>query len=75
MSTSVVDGIVALNPTQPQNWSIRTIRTQNGLGGTVTVGSYFNTWAKYGMNSGNHYYQIVATEGNQSSGPLEITMD
>ncbi len=57
-----------------QYWSVRTSKRPTGSNQTITFSNHVNAWRSKGWNLGTHAYQILATEGYQSSGRSNVTV-
>ena len=57
-----------------QNWSVRTSKRPTGSNQVITFQNHVNAWNARGWNLGQHNYQIMATEGFQSSGSSNLTV-
>ena len=58
-----------------QYFSVRNPKKGFGnISGTITFANHANFWASKGLPLGNHDYQILATEGYQSSGNSDFTV-
>ncbi|HSC66856.1 MAG TPA: glycoside hydrolase family 11 protein [Cellvibrio sp.] len=58
-----------------QYFSVRNPKKGFGnISGTITFANHANFWASKGLNLGTHDYQVLATEGYQSTGNSDITV-
>ncbi len=57
-----------------QYWSVRTSKRSTGSNNNITFANHVNAWASKGWNLGSHNYQVLATEGYQSSGSASVTV-
>jgi hypothetical protein len=57
-----------------QYWSVRTSKRGTGNDSYVNFGTHAQAWSQRGMNLGGHVYQVMATEGYQSSGSSNVTV-
>lgn len=58
-----------------QFWSVRQSKRATGSNAAITFSNHVNAWKSKGMNLGSSWsYQVLATEGYQSSGSSNVTV-
>jgi len=58
-----------------QFWSVRQSKRPTGSNVSITFSNHVNAWKSKGMNLGSNWsYQVLATEGYQSSGSSNVTV-
>lgn len=58
-----------------QFWSVRQTNRSIGTNNTITMKNHADAWGSKGMSLGSNWsYQIIATEGYQSSGQANVTV-
>jgi len=58
-----------------QYWSVRQQKRPTGSNVSITFSNHVNAWRNAGMNLGSSWsYQVLATEGYQSSGYSNVTV-
>ncbi len=58
-----------------QFWSVRQSKRATGVNSAITFSNHVNAWKSKGMNLGSSWaYQVLATEGYQSSGSSNVTV-
>ncbi|RCX20744.1 endo-1,4-beta-xylanase [Fontibacillus phaseoli] len=58
-----------------QFWSVRQSKRNTGSNVAITFANHVNAWKSKGMNLGSSWaYQVLATEGYQSSGSSNVTV-
>lgn len=58
-----------------QYWSVRQTKRPTGSNAKITFSNHVKAWKSHGMNLGSNWsYQVLATEGYQSSGSSNVTV-